>query len=126
MPTLNSASANSQANNFGSDFGNGTLTLYSGTPPANAGAPLSGNTALVVHNLSGFGSASNGVITADPISDEEIDTSGTVTFGRMIASGLIVQLSAGTSSAEIILSSTSYVDGGISSINSLTVTQPSA
>ena len=49
MPSLNQSSINSQADNVGTDYATAVLTIYAGTPPANADTPLSGNTALVAH-----------------------------------------------------------------------------
>lgn len=126
MPTLNVAAANAQADNLGTDYASAVLTIYSGTPPANANAPLSGNTALVAHDLNGFGSATNGTITAASITDELITASGTASFARVVQADRTMQLTLGTSGSEVTVSSTSYVLGGVSEITSMTLTQPQA
>lgn len=126
MPSLNTATVNAQADNIGTDFATAVLTIYSGTPPANANTALSGNTALAAHTLTGFGAASAGVITANAISDDTIDASGTATFARLVAGGLVMQLTLATSAAEVIVDSTTYTSGGTSSITSLVITQPAA
>ena len=127
MPTLNVAAANAQASNLASDYASAVLTIYSGTPPANANSALSGNTALVAHTLTGFGSATNGTITASAIDDELITASGTASFARVVQAGRTMQLTLGTSgSNEVVVSSTSYVLGGVSEITSMTLTQPQA
>lgn len=126
MPSLNSNSTNSQADNIGSDYANAALTIYNGTPPANAETPLSGNNALVIHTLTGWGSAALGVITANAIATETILLTGTATFARLVDGPNTMQVTVGTGAQELVLSSTSYVAGEDSTINSLTITQPAS
>jgi hypothetical protein len=45
---------------------------------------------------------------------------------RLFAGGDVVQLTVGTSGANVTVSSTSYTAGGTSSITALTITQPAA
>lgn len=126
MPSLNTASTNSQADNIGTDYATGTLIIYDGTPPANANTPLSGNTALVTHTLTGWGAAALGVITANAIATETIANTGTATFARLTGGSNVMQVTVGTGAQELVLSSTSYVAGEDSTINSLTITQPAS
>lgn len=126
MPSLNTNSTNSQVANIATDYGTATLTIYSGTPPAGANAALSGNTALAVHTLAGFGAPASGTITANAIATETIAATGTATFARLVQGSNTMQVTAGTGSQELVLSSTSYVSGEDSTINSLTVTQPAS
>ena len=125
MPSLNVNSINSQADNVGTDFSTATLIIFSGTPPASADAVLSGNTALVTHTLTGFGAAVSGVITANAVATETIANTGTATFGRLALTDKTMQVTLGTGAQELVVSSTSYVAGEDSTVNSLTITQPS-
>ena len=126
MPSLNTSSINSQADNIGTDYATATLIIYDGTPPADANTALSGNTALVTHTLTGFGAVANGVITANTIATEVIAATGTATFARLELLTNTMQVTVGTGSQELVLSSTSYVAGENSTINSLTITQPAS
>ncbi len=129
MTSLNVAQRNSQVDNAATDLATAVLTIYAGTPPASAEDPLSGNNVLVAHTLAGWaGSAVNGVRLANPIADETITGAGTqtATFARVELAGKIAQLSVGTSGADLIVSSTSYANGGVSTINSLAIAQPAS
>lgn len=126
MPSLNTNSTNSQADNVGTDYGSGSLIIYSGTPPANANAALAGNTVLVTHTVNGFGASVAGVITANAIATETISSTGTATFSRLIQGSNTMQLTVGTGGQELTLSSTSYVAGEDSTVNSLIITQPAS
>lgn len=120
---MNIALRNKVLNDFGAAIGTGTLTIYSGTPPANDDAALSGNTALAAHTLAGFASASSGSMTANAIADDTIDATGTATFARITSGSYVQQLTVGTSGTQVVVSSTSYVAGGTSEITSVTITK---
>ncbi len=126
MPSLNISSINSQADNIGTDFTTAALTIYNGTPPASADAALSGNTALVVHTLTGWVAAALGVIVANAIATEAIAATGTATFARLVLATETMQVTVGTGAQELVVSSTSYVSGEDSTINSLQITQPAS
>jgi hypothetical protein len=121
--SANVALRNKILNDYGVAIGTGTLTIYSGTPPASADAALSGNTALATHTLTGFASAASGSMSANAIADDTIDATGTASFARIVSGGFTEQLTLGTSSAQVIVSSLSYVAGGTSQIISVTVTK---
>jgi hypothetical protein len=107
------------------------LRIYSGTPPADVNAALSGNTLLADLAMSdpAFGAASAGVSTAAAItSDTSADATGTATFFRVGAwDGTTFtptfQGSVGTSGCDLNLSSTSITLGGTVAVSSLTYTQ---
>lgn len=126
MPSLNTSSTNSQADNIGTDFNTAVLTIYDGTPPASANAALAGNTALVTHTLTGWGAAALGVIIAGAIATETIAATGTATFARLVLTTKTMQVTVGTGAQELVVSSTSYVIGEVSTINSLQITQPAS
>ena len=108
---------------------NGRLRIYGGTATANAEAALSGNTLLADLTLSAiaFGAAVNGVATANAITaDSSADATDTATFFRVVESDLttvVFQGTAGTSGAELNLSSVSVIAGGPVSVTALTYTQ---
>jgi hypothetical protein len=107
------------------------LRIYSGAPPADVNAALSGNTLLADLAMSdpAFGAAAAGVATAGAITaDASADASGTATFFRVgswdgATFSPVFQGSCGTSGSDLNLSSTAISLGGSISISSLTYTQ---
>jgi hypothetical protein len=114
MPSLNSTARNYMADSVATGWSTATLTI------------LAGGTTLATHTLTGFGAASSGVITANAISSATIAATGTATSATLTLSGRTLTLSIGTSGTEVVVSSTSYVSGGTSSIISLTITYPAS
>lgn len=105
----------------------GLLRIYSGTQPADAGTALSGNTLLAELALSATfaAAASAGVLTASAISDDvSADATGTATWATFVtAAGVrILDVSVGTSGADINLNTTSIVTGARVSVTSYTLT----
>lgn len=104
------------------------LRIYSGTPPANANAALSGNTLLAeLTCASPFAAgAASGVLTASAITqDASADATGTATFFRVYKSDgttVAYQGTVGTSGADLNLNTTSIASGGPVSVSSLTIT----
>jgi hypothetical protein len=119
----NIALRNKVLNDYGAAIGTGTLTIYSGTPPASADAALSGNAALAAHALAGFSAASAGSMSANAITDDPIDATGTASFARIVSGSYIEQLTLGVSGsgAQVIVTTTAYVSGGTSQVTSLTI-----
>jgi hypothetical protein len=107
----------------------GYLRIYSGTQPATADTALSGNTLLAELRFSStaFGSASNGVATANSITaDSSADNTGTATWFRALKSDgttTVLDGSIGTSSADLVLNSTSISAGAQVSVTSFTYTE---
>ena len=114
MPSLNAAARNHMATAAGNIAPTGTLEIRAGA------------TVLATHTLTGFGAASNGVVTANAIANATIAASGTATTAVLAQDGREVTLTVGTSGAEVILSSLNYVAGGNSIVNSLTITYPAS
>jgi len=122
------AQVEAQSLNTASYFGGATLTIYTGTQPANPQTALSGNTALAAFTLPAAGSnaVSNGVITFGTISNVSASATGTATFFRITNGATVVcDGSVGTASADLILNSTAISSGATVSISSFsyTVTQ---
>lgn len=112
-------------------FDSGTINVYSGTVPANAGTAITDQTLLAEVTLAAtaFGAASAGAVSLAgvPLSDNSINASGTASFFRMVGSvgTNVLQGSVGTAAADMIVDSVSFVAGGVFTINSLSVTMPS-
>jgi hypothetical protein len=111
----------------------GTLTIYSGTMPASPETALSGNTALVRFTFSSpaFGSASyasgNESVGASFVSSNVAPlATGTATFARILKSDgttVVMDLTVGTGSTDVVVGSTSIVTGTNVNILSLTFAQ---
>ena len=118
---------NAQLNSITSQVGtSGNLLLYTGTQPTNPDTALSGNTLLVTLPLSSTmaPSAGSGVLTLNTITSANAVANGTATWGSLVTSGgtRIVDLSCGTSGADINLGTTSITSGLTISITAATIT----
>jgi len=105
----------------------GTLNIYSGTPPANVAASLSGNTLLVSLPCSAtFGTTSGGVLTVNAITTTNGAATGTASFFRFATSGgtAKVQGTVGTSGSDLNLVTTSITSGQPVQVTSWTITAP--
>lgn len=110
------------------------INLYSGTAPANADAALAGNTLLaqMVCSATAFlsitdtGTAARATFAAiSP--DTSADASGTATFWRLLTQSggtVILQGTAGTSAADLILNTVAITAGSQVSITSATIDMP--
>lgn len=116
MATGDTTARNSRASDFAADYGAATLTI------------LAGATTLATHTLAGFGAPSTGVITANAIATATIANSGTANSATLSAAAGTYTLTVGTagSGADVIVSTTNYIAGETSTINSLTVTFPAS
>ena len=114
MPSLNATARNTAMDAVAATYAAGTLQILEGT------------TVLVTHTIAGFGSAASGVVTANAIADATVAASGTANTAKMIAGANEVTLTVGTSGAEVNMSSLSLVEGGTSTINSMTLTMPAS
>lgn len=111
----------------------GSLRFYSGTPPANVDAALSGNTLLAQLPLSfpAFGAAGdlnpNARATANAItSDASADATGTCSFARILDSAgtarLQLSVTATGGGGDIELNSLAFTIGETVAVTSLTIT----
>jgi hypothetical protein len=87
---------------------------------------LAGGTVLATHTMAGFGSPSSGVVTANAIANVTIIAGGTANAARIVNGSNQVDLTLGTSGAEVIVSSTNYVQNGTSTVTSVTITYPAS
>lgn len=120
------ARRNAMIDNLTGNLNSGKLKIYSGTPPANADASLSGNTLLatLTLNSAAFGAASSGTATANAVtSDTNAAATGTATFCRVTKSDdtVVLQGTVGTSGTDAIINSTAIVAGGTVACSAFTV-----
>lgn len=98
-------------------FGGGTLVLYSGSVPANANASLGSPTTLATFTFaaaSSWTASTTATLTLDiPIATVTAAATGTASFWRILNSsgGVLLQGTAGISSADWILTSASISSG---------------
>jgi hypothetical protein len=109
--------------------GAGTIKIYTGTIPTDADTALGAQTLLATLTFSAtaFGSASNGVATANSItSDTSADATGTAAWARIANGAGTTQMdvTVGTSGEDINFNTVSFVSGATVAITSLTYTQP--
>lgn len=108
------------------------LRIYNGTPPANVGTALSGNTLLAELAMSAtpFPASSAGVLTANAITTESsANNTGTASFYRVYKSDgttAEIQGTVATSGADLNLNTTSIVAGGPVAVSSFTYTEGNA
>jgi hypothetical protein len=109
----------------------GFFRVYDGTQPATANTALAGNTQLTnnAFGVTAFAAASGGSKVANAIGSASILASSTATWCTMIKSGgvrgtdTVMDVSAGTSGADVNFNSVTFVIGATCSITSLTVNQ---
>jgi hypothetical protein len=105
------------------------LRIYSGTPPADVNAALSGNT-IIAEVTPAPGTASSGVMDMLGASKPLVTTAiaaGTVTFYRVVHSSgspFYEQGTVGTSGADLIIDNTVIASGQTVNFNSFTKTEP--
>lgn len=124
---LSDNSANTEANALAALMNGGTIQFYSGTQPVNANTALSGNTLLATCTFGNpaYGSAANGILTANAITQGTAVATGTATFARLFKSDgttVVLDCTVGTSGAGINLNTTSIVSGGLVQVTALTYT----
>lgn len=107
------------------------INIYSGTPPANAEAALSGNTQLaqlvcnatIIASYSDAGTAARATFAAIT-PDASADATGVATFYRVLTQNggtVVAQGSVGTTDADLIVNTTSFTAGSQVSITSATL-----
>jgi hypothetical protein len=123
---LSNAAVNAEADALAALLNSGYLRIYSGTQPATADTALSGNTLLAELRFgsTAFGSASGGLLTANAITaDSSADATGTASFFRALKSDgttVIMDGTVGTSSANMIIATTSISSAQTVSCSSFT------
>lgn len=104
---------------------NAIIRLYDGTQPANANTAISTQTLLVSLNVSGaFGTDSNGTLTFSTVNNGTAVASGTASFFRIVKSDgttVVMDGSVGTSSADLVLNTTTIATNDTVAISSGTI-----
>jgi len=95
------------------------LVIYSGTPPANAQASLSGNTAIATITGISFGAASSGVSTVTASTADSNAVGGTASFFRLMKSDntVVLQGLCATSGSDLNLNSLTIPAGSTVSLS---------
>lgn len=109
----------------------GFFRVYDGTQPATANTALSGNTKLTDNTFGSpaFAAAASGSKVANAIGSVSILATSTATWCTMIKTAgvrgtdTVMDVSAGTSGADINFNTTSFVISATCAISSLTVSQ---
>jgi hypothetical protein len=123
---LANATVNAQANALATLLNNGYLRIYDGTQPATADTAVSTQTLLAElrFNATAAPSASNGLLTFNALtSDSSANAGGTATWARCLASDgttVVMDLSVGTSAANLIMAATTISAGQTVSCSSFT------
>lgn len=128
--SLTTTRKNTQADALRTSLNTGWLRIYSGTPPANADAALSGNTLLAElrFNATSAPAAVNGLLTFNAITaDASNNASGTATFFRAFRSDgttLEFQGTVGTGGEALNLASTTITAGLSTSVTAFSYQVP--
>lgn len=128
-PKRTNAVANSLCDSMAALCNNGYIRIYDGTQAANADTAVGSQVLLAELRFSAtaFGAASAGVATANAItSDSSANATGTATWFRALKSDgttVVWDGSVGTSSADMVLDTVSFVAGGTVAVSALTLTQ---
>lgn len=132
---ISAAVASAMANAFTAANDAGTaavIQIYTTAQPATPETAVSGQTLLATLTMSAtsFPGASSGVLTASTITDDSsADNTGTAAWFRMSTQSggtAICDGSVGTSSADMVVNTTSFTSGSTVSCSSCVITMPVA
>jgi len=123
------AACNAENNALAALANTGYLRIYTATRPANADTAASGTLLAELRlNATAFGASSNGVITANPITqDSSADNGGTAAWFRVLQSDGTTVLwdgEVGTTGCDLNLNSVTIGAGATVSVTALTHTIP--
>lgn len=113
----------------GTPADNGYLRIYDGTQPANADTAVGAQVLLAElrFGADAFAAASNGVATANAITDDSsANATGTATWFRVLRSdgtSVLFDGSVGTSGADLNLNSVAIQSGAAVSVTAFTFTE---
>ncbi len=131
-PKTAAASRNLALNAAFDPLNSGFLRIYDGTQPTDADTALGAQVLLaeLTLNATAFAAASAGSKTAGAITaDSSANATGTATWASLVKSGgvratdTVMDMSVGTSGANLNLNSVAISSGATVSVSSLTVTQ---
>lgn len=128
-PKLSNAGANAAADAVVDLADNGYIRIYDGTQPTDADTAIGAQVLLAElrWNATAFGAAVAGIATANAITaDSSANATGTATWFRALKSDgttVLFDGSVGTSSADLIMTTTSIVSGAEVSVTAFTYAQ---
>lgn len=128
-PKLANVAASASADAVVDLLDSGYIRIYDGTQAATADTAIGAQVLLAElrFGATAFGSASNGVATANAITaDSSANATGTATWFRVLKSDgttVIFDGSVGTGTNDLVLNSASIVSGANVSISAFTYTQ---
>lgn len=130
--TWSTAERNAKLAAIQADFNSGYLRIYDGSQPAGPDTALGAQVLLAElrFNATAFGAPSNGVITANAITqDSSADATGTAAWYRTLKSDGTTALhdgTVGTASANCIIATTAIVAAAVVTCSSFTITDAAA
>lgn len=133
-PKFTNLAVNTEADAMAALFNGGKLRIYDGAQPTDADTALGAQVLLadLTFGATAFAAASAGSKTANSITqDSSANASSTATWATMQASGVafsgsnarVMDMSVGTSGANLNLNSVAISSGAAVSCSSLTITQ---
>jgi hypothetical protein len=129
-PSLSTVGQNAAADAVCALADDGYIRIYDGSKPADADTAVGAQTLLAElrFGATAFGAASNGVATANAITDDaSANATGTATWFRALESDgstVLFDGTVGTSGCDLNLNSVSIVSGATVEITALTYEQP--
>lgn len=128
-PKRSHAAANAAVDAMAALLNTGYLRIYDGTQATDANTAVGAQTLLAElrFGATAFGAGSNGVATANAITDDSsANATGTASWFRALKSdgtSVVCDGSVGTSGADLNLNTTSIVSGAAVSVTSFTLTE---
>lgn len=125
---LSNATVNGQADYLSDQLDNGYLRIYDGSQPATADTAIGSQVLLAElrFNVTAAPAASAGVLTFNAITaDSSANATGTAAWARCLkndGSSVVMDVSVGTSDANVVLNTVSISSGGSVSVTSFTYT----
>jgi hypothetical protein len=126
---ITNAMANAAADAVTANLNNGYLRIYDGSQPATADTAVGAQTLLAElrYNATAFGAASNGVATANALTDDSsANATGTAAWFRALKSDgttAVFDGSVGTGTHNLVVNTTAFVAGARVTVTSHTYTQ---
>ena len=119
---------NMMADALAADLAGATLSVYTGTQPANANTAATG-TKLVDITINGFNASATGSATLDKSSPNVGDAvaTGTAVWGRITGTSTgAIDGTVGTSGTDFTINSTAITSGATVTLTAMTITQPAS
>lgn len=124
---FNTAQRNSIVTTLTGELAGATLSIYTGTQPADPNSAPSG-TKLVDVYINGFVAPTTGSATLDTASPNVGDAvaTGTAGWGRIVHTNGSIDGTVGTSGTDFTINSTAITSGATVTLTAMTVTQPAS